>query len=285
MTSKLALCLAAGLMLPASAHAVLFWDDEVAARHNITRPANWAPETDCNLEITSSRQATAGTTATFDIYAVSVAFGARSPNPGVTTWIYDEKGVLLDERSIEVSLEDELNNTPAKLIYSSPLPATHDVFMFAPESLDYYTWFDENTHESELIGMRWCEGLTSIGWIPPETDTSARKVTGGGWLEPKRKVFALTAQVKSGEPVPLGQFTYLDSTADLRFHSTGMTSMQTVGNMTVVQGTGELADGTAATFTVQATDNGEPGTLDTIDVTIGAYHASGALAGGNIRQH
>lgn len=284
MPSRLALCLAAGLLVPASAHAVTFWDDATAAKYGVERPANWAPETDCNLEITSSHQATAGTTASFDIFAVSVAYGARSPAPSITAWIYDENGTMLQEQSVDLSLDDERNNVPARLVYSAPAPAKHDVYMYAPESLDYFSWFDEYTHESALIGLRWCEGFASIDWVPAETATGG-KVTGGGWLEPKRKVFGLTAQKQADEPAPKGQFTYIDSTAGLRFHSTAITSLQTVGNTTVVQGTGELSDGTVATFTVQATDNGEPGTLDTIDITIGAYHASGPLAGGNIAQH
>lgn len=285
MTSKLALCLAAGLLLPASANAVLIWDDETAARREVIRPPNWAPETDCSVEITSARQGIAGTTASFDVYAVSVAAGAHSPAPSVSTWIYGPDGALLHQLQSAVSEEERMANLPAKLTYSSAEPATHDVFLYIPESLNYYYWFDPDTGEREFIGMRWCEGLTSIDWVPATNDTSGGKVTGGGWLEPRRKVFALTAQKKSAQPLPVGQFTYIDSTVDLRFRSTELTSLQTVGNTTLVQGKGELADGTTVGFTVQATDNGEPGTLDTLEVTIGSYHAAGALAGGNVQMH
>lgn len=285
MPSKLALCLAAGLLVPASAHAVMFWDDATAAKYGVERPPNWASDKDCNLEITSPRWATAGTTATFDIYAVSVAYGARSPAPSVDTWTYDENWTVIDQSSINLSLEDEFNNAPAKLTYSSPVPARHIVYLYAPESWDKYYWYDQDNDQWISLGERWCEGFVTIDWVPPSDETTSGKVTGGGWLEPKRKVFGLTAQKQADEPAPKGQFTYIDSTVGLRFHSTAITSLQTVGNTTVVQGTGELADGTVATFTVQATDNGEPGTLDTIDITIGAYHASGPLAGGNIAQH
>jgi hypothetical protein len=56
------------------------------------------------------------------------------------------------------------------------------------------------------------------------------------------------------------------------------------GNTAELSGPALLEDGSKVTFTVSVTDNGEPGTSDTISISLSdGYFVSGILISGDIR--
>lgn len=106
------------------------------------------------------------------------------------------------------------------------------------------------------------------------------KVTGGGAIPgtaPGTEApFSINAL-----PGLKGKVQYRDgSFADLR--STQFTSIECNGNSAQVKGNG-VNNGQMVTFTVDVTDNGEPGTSDVFKITIGMYTRAGTLTRGNLQ--
>ena len=61
-------------------------------------------------------------------------------------------------------------------------------------------------------------------------------------------------------------------------------SLSITGINAEFSGKARLEDGTRVTFDVSVTDNGEPGRLDTISITLSnGYSAGGTLTSGDIR--
>jgi hypothetical protein len=116
-------------------------------------------------------------------------------------------------------------------------------------------------------------------------------VTGGGFIgsSASEKNFGFNVQGDLAGPWS-GHVNYLDKIADLHLKADTFTSVLVQGNRVTFSGRGSVqtAAGTSqVTFTIVATDNGEPGTgNDTFSITLSTgYSASGTLGGGNIKQH
>lgn len=108
------------------------------------------------------------------------------------------------------------------------------------------------------------------------------KVTGGGAIPGTAPMteapFAINAL-----PGLKGKVQYRDGTfAD--FRSTQITSIECSANGAQVKGNG-VNNGQMVTFTVDVTDNGEPGTSDVFKITIGMYNRAGTLTRGNLQVH
>ena len=123
---------------------------------------------------------------------------------------------------------------------------------------------------------------------PPPDDECADRFTGGGFLfdtpTGARGTFAVAGGIHNGDF--WGHLNYID-------HDTGMhVKGKTVTAYTV---TGEFSrhsegtctiDGVAATYSLDITDNGEPGKNDVLTLVLSnGYVASGVIDGGNIQLH
>jgi streptogramin lyase len=111
-------------------------------------------------------------------------------------------------------------------------------------------------------------------------------VTGGGWIDVPggRASFSFTAFRKETGGAVKGNFRYTN-------HATGETIQSVEIDDLLVYGTdaifsGLMMAGTApAAFTVQVSDQGEPGTNDTFRVSVSGTTTSNTLGGGNIQIH
>jgi hypothetical protein len=82
----------------------------------------------------------------------------------------------------------------------------------------------------------------------------------------------------------LGEFTFCDPAASVCMSKAGIDSLSITGNTAGFGGFGILDDGTGVNFNVSVTDNGEPGTSDTISISLSTgYSVSGTLNSGDIR--
>jgi len=96
--------------------------------------------------------------------------------------------------------------------------------------------------------------------------------------------FSLHAQ-KSRKGKTQGNFTYSDPAAPLSFSATKLSSLVITGNHAQFGGKAKLGK-SKITFTVDVTDNGDPGTLDTFSISVSTgYSAGGSLNSGNIQIH
>jgi len=81
----------------------------------------------------------------------------------------------------------------------------------------------------------------------------------------------------------VGSFSYSDPTTPLSFSSNKITGLTFNGNHARFIGTAKPSKKSQISFTVDVTDNGTPGTLDTFSLQVSSgYSASGNLTGGNI---
>jgi hypothetical protein len=83
----------------------------------------------------------------------------------------------------------------------------------------------------------------------------------------------------------VGSFSYSDPAAPLFFSSMKITSLTFNGNEAHITGSGKIGK-TKVTFTLDVTDNGDPGTNDFFSVHFSnGYSASGYLTSGNLSIH
>ena len=81
-----------------------------------------------------------------------------------------------------------------------------------------------------------------------------------------------------------GNFTYSDPAAPLSFSAAKLSSLVITGNHAQFSGKAKLGKKSKITFTVDVTDNGDPGTLDTFSISVSTgYSAGGNLNSGNIQ--
>jgi hypothetical protein len=84
----------------------------------------------------------------------------------------------------------------------------------------------------------------------------------------------------------LGPFTFCDPAAGICTAKARIQSLSITGNTADFSGQALLEDGSRVRFNVNATDNGEPGTSDTISISLSnGYSVSGTLTSGDIRIH
>ena len=82
-----------------------------------------------------------------------------------------------------------------------------------------------------------------------------------------------------------GSFSYNDPATPISYNSTKITSLSFNGNQAHVSGTGKIGK-KKVSFTLDVTDNGNPGTNDFFSVHFSnGYSASGFLTSGNISIH
>ena len=117
----------------------------------------------------------------------------------------------------------------------------------------------------------------------PNTATST---TGGGWIvvPDGKATFGFAADVPSG--TQSGHLEYNDHVSPLTVHSTQIGTVTTSGCTTTMTGLADVSPGpTPQNFEIDVTDGGEPGTVDSFRIQVGAYIGSGNLMGGSIEVH
>jgi hypothetical protein len=81
-----------------------------------------------------------------------------------------------------------------------------------------------------------------------------------------------------------GSFSYSDSSANLSFSTTKLSNFVITGNQAQFSGTAKVGKKQKINFTVDVTDNGDPGTNDTFSINVSTgYSAAGNLTSGNIK--
>jgi hypothetical protein len=116
---------------------------------------------------------------------------------------------------------------------------------------------------------------------------TATKVDGHGTIDNQgdQVTFHLHATL-SDETNRADFFSFCDSIASVCLTNAGILSLSINGNTAACSGTGRLDDGTKVSFIVNVTDNGSPGTSDTISITLNdGYSVSGTLTSGDIQIH
>ena len=128
--------------------------------------------------------------------------------------------------------------------------------------------------------------ITCAACAPPAGDF----VTGGGWItgtpSGARGSFGVGGGIKQSGF--WGHLTYIDHGPNgLKVKGTGVTGYKVTGLLSRrITGTAEVDGVGGVTYTVDVTDNGEPGRADTFTIELSnGYRASGTLAGGNIQLH
>ena len=81
-----------------------------------------------------------------------------------------------------------------------------------------------------------------------------------------------------------GNFSYADSSAQLSISTTKLSNLVITGNHATFSGTAKAGKKKNISFTVDVTDNGDPGSADTFSINVSSgYSAAGTLTSGNIR--
>ena len=113
----------------------------------------------------------------------------------------------------------------------------------------------------------------------------ATTVDGRGSInsEGHRVTFQFRAS-QSDDSTSADYFSFCDPAAGVCSTNARIRSLFINGNTAEFSGTVQLDDGTEVRYTVSVTDNGTPGTLDTISINLSDdYSASGMLITGDIR--
>lgn len=114
-------------------------------------------------------------------------------------------------------------------------------------------------------------------------------VTGGGWISgtPSGGManFGVAGGIRAG--TFWGHLTYLDHGWNMKVKGTSVTVYKVVNEtMRHIEGLAEVNGQAGYMYSVDVTDNGEPGINDKFSISLSdGYHASGQLAGGNIQIH
>jgi len=133
-------------------------------------------------------------------------------------------------------------------------------------------------------------GEAIAGMVSGTADCSGTNdyVTGGGWMMGTPSAARATLGVAGGRNTSgalWGHLVFNDASGS-SVQGTGVTAYTVVNSTTRhVEGTCDI-DGSAGTYSLNLTDNGEPGTSDTFELTLSnGYYASGALNAGNVQLH
>jgi hypothetical protein len=90
--------------------------------------------------------------------------------------------------------------------------------------------------------------------------------------------------IEDNEGNALGSFSFCDPAAGICLTDAKFHSLSVEGNTAYFVGSTPLGEGSEVLFNVSATDNGEPGTSDSISIMLGnAYSAGGTLIKGDNR--
>jgi Beta-propeller repeat len=125
------------------------------------------------------------------------------------------------------------------------------------------------------------------GFVVKIAAPSVGKITGGGSISAAGNTgtFGFTVQRTSlGAPIQ-GDLQYVNHGTGAKIHSVSFSSFSVTATTATFAGTC-VNNGVACTFSVSATDNGEPGDNDTFSISIsGAPAEGGVLHSGNIQIH
>ncbi len=114
-------------------------------------------------------------------------------------------------------------------------------------------------------------------------------MTGGGYIlvKDQHANFGFEAGYKPKQSTVNGQFNYIDHSSGMHVKSIDITSYGGSGNTRTFSGDATINGVSGYTFTVTATDNGDPGKdNDNFSLSLSnGYTASGVLSGGNIKLH
>lgn len=119
---------------------------------------------------------------------------------------------------------------------------------------------------------------------PPPT---VAKVTGGGSITVPGGVgtFSFIVQRKTTTGPISGNLQYVNHASRVKVHSVTFTTLVAAGNAATFGGTCTI-NGAPCTFTVEVTDEGEPGTDETFTISVSAGPPEGGtLRSGNIQIH
>jgi len=128
---------------------------------------------------------------------------------------------------------------------------------------------------------------TFVAKIAEAAAETTGKVTGGGSVDVAGGIatfgFVVERQTLTG-PIS-GKLQYVNHASGANVRSVALTSLVVTGNSATFGGTC-TNNGAACTFTVDVTDNGEPGTADTFTISVsGGPTEGGTLRSGNIQVH
>ena len=113
----------------------------------------------------------------------------------------------------------------------------------------------------------------------------ATKVNGHGSInrQDDQITFQFRASQSAGS-IGVDYFSFCDPVAAVCLTNAGIRNLSINGNVAEFSGRAQLDDGTKVDYTVSATDNGKPGTSDTISIDLSdGYSARGTLITGDIR--
>jgi hypothetical protein len=115
----------------------------------------------------------------------------------------------------------------------------------------------------------------------------ATKVDGNGTIN--RHGDRVTFQFHASQPnnsTSADYFSFCDPAAGVCLTNAGIRNLSINGDTADFSGTAQLDDETKVRYSVNVTDNGSPGTLDSISINLSnGYFAGGMLVTGDIRIH
>lgn len=117
-----------------------------------------------------------------------------------------------------------------------------------------------------------------------------QKVTGGGWIAVPggQGNFGFNVTKKKGNAAFSGHLNYHDKTGATTVQSQGFTSLTITGNSARIEGPCTVNKASGFTCTVDVTDNGEPGSSDSLRIRVSNGYDRGlgaTLGSGNIKIH
>src|SRR3989442_10391548 len=147
------------------------------------------------------------------------------------------------------------------------------------------------THDT-LTGQTLAEVKLAIGDAQidcaPGSPPTGAATSGGGWITVStggKGTFGMIGGTRPDSST-MGHFVYINHDTGLAVQSTSVSTFN-AGCTSFLSGSGTSGSG-PVDFSVQVTDNGEPGSADTISITISGSaldNQGGTLMGGNIKVH
>ena len=147
------------------------------------------------------------------------------------------------------------------------------------------------THDT-LTGQTLAEVKLAIGDAridcAPGSPPTGAATSGGGWITVSTGGKGTFGMIGGTQPDggTMGHFVYINHDRGLAVQSTSVSTFN-AGCTSFLSGSGTSSSG-PVDFSVQVTDNGEPGSADTISITISGSdtdNQGGTLMGGNIKVH
>lgn len=131
----------------------------------------------------------------------------------------------------------------------------------------------------------WGTGATADSLTITVDETVNTNIGGRGTIESQGNQVSFNFRAsQASEGSKLGFFAFCDPGAGVCIEEAGIYNLSISGNTANFSGSGHLDDGTKVRLRVSVTDNGSPGSSDTISITLdNGYSVNGTLTSGNIR--